>query len=434
MRSKYNDESLLEKLAKKSYNYKVGPFKVESPFEVKAPFKRKDTRAFALASGAGYVASRYNRARINNGKSVGDFGRFMAENPGATMIGANAIAGVGMAGKNIGQEKWKNRNMGKADSINMDPTKMASEGRSEFEKYASHGFLTSKETQDRFLKNHKSSDLALVKLAFALEACGELDKINHLIENGGDKILDDYMKVAYDVCSEGIEKEAGAVRRAVINTAAGFLSGGATNLAGYVPNAVAQSALGTVYNAAGSKANDLANKGIDAGIDKMLDFEDRMAAKKIKTAKASQVNPALNNLSNMPKVASYNSMDAREEVDKLDQAFLVRDAKTKASQLASEYEKVAAEKDALGSLFGSKVANYIKEQQAMQEVDDYMNEGDVSDIGLEDEIKIANDPEAPEDSLESAVSSMTLEEPLDLSDHDRDDDSIWNEDPADLIN
>ena len=424
MNNKYSNESLLEKLAKKSYNYKVGPFKVESPVEIKIPIKQRDTRAFAAASGVGYLASRYNRARINNGKEVGDFGRFMAENPGTTMIGANVAAGLGSAGKNIGQQKWENHKM----------KKTANDGRSEFEKYASHGFLTSQETQDRFLENHKPSDLALVKLAFALEACGELDKIDHLIEDGGSQVLDDYMKVAYDVCSEGIEKQAGKVRSALVNGAAGFLSGGATNLMGYIPNAVTNSALDKVYNAAGTKATDLANKGVDAGIDKMLDFEDRMTAKKMKSAKAAQVNSQLNNLSGMPKAASYNQADAQAEVDKLDQAFLTRDSKAKASQLASEYEKVATEKRALNSLFGSKVATYLKEQQAMQEVDDYMSEGDVSDLGLEDEIKIANDPEIPEDSLESAVGSMTLDEPLDLGAHDVDDGSIWSEDPADLIN
>ena len=429
MSNKYSNESLLEKLAKGPYNYKVGPFKVESPFEVKVPIKRKDTRAFVVASGAGYLASKYNRARINNGKEVGDFGRFIAENPGTTMFGANAVAGLGSAGKNIGQEKWKNHKMKE-----MNPTKLANEERSEFEKYASHGFLTSQETQGRFLESHKPSDLALVKLAFALEACGELDKIDHLIEDGGSQVLDDYMKVAYDVCSEGIEKQAGKVRSALVNGAAGFLSGGATNLMGYIPNAVTNSALDKVYNAAGTKATDLANKGVDAGIDKMLDFEDQMRSKKVKAAKAAQVNSQLNNLSGMPKAASYNQADAQAEVDKLDQAFLTRDSKTKASQLASEYEKVATEKRALNSLFGNKVTTYLKEQQAMQEVDDYMSEGDVSDLGLEDEIKIANDPEIPEDSLESAVGSMALDEPLDLGAHDVDDGSIWSEDPADLIN
>ena len=425
--NKYNNESLLEKLAG-SYNYKVGPFKVESPFEVKIPIKRKDTRAFAVASGAGYLASRYNRARINNGKEVGDFGRFMAENPGATMIGANVAAGLGSAGKNLGQDQWNKHKMKK-----MEPIKTANEQRSEFEKYAAHGFLTSQETQDRFLKNHKPSDLALVKLAFALEACGELDKIEHLLENGGGQALDDYMKVAYDVCSDGIEKQAGKVRSALVNGAAGFLSGGATNLTGYVPNAVATSALDKVYNAAGTKATDLANKGVDAGIDKMLDFEDRMAAKKMKSAKAAQVNSQLNNLSGMPKAASFQGT-AQDEVDKLDHAFLARDAQANASRIASEYEKVAAEKEALNSLFGNKVATYIKEQRAMQELEDHISEGDESDLSLEDEIKIANNPEIPEDSLESAVGNLTLDEPLDLSNYDQDDDSIWNEDPADLIN
>lgn len=424
MSNKYNNESLLEKLAKQSYQYNVGPFKVESPVQIKPPFKRKDTRAFAAASGVGYLASRYNRARINNGKEVGDFGRFMAENPGTTMVGANVATGLAVGAKNVGQSQLEKHKM----------KKMANEQKSEFEKYASHGFLTSQETQDRFLKNHKPSDLALVKLAFALEACGELDKIDHLIENGGNQILDDYMKVAYDVCSEGIEKQAGAVRRALVNSAAGFLSGGATNIAGHIPNAIAESALDKVYNVAGSKATDLANKGVDAGIDKMLDFEDRMTAKKMKSAKAAQVNSQLTNLSGMPKAASYDATDAQSEVDKLDQAFLMRDSKAKASQVASEYEKIATEKEALSSLFGNKVANYIKEQRAIAEVEDYISDGDESDVGLEDEIKIANNPDIPEDSLESAVGSMTLDEPLDLGDHDRDDDSIWNEDPADLIN
>lgn len=426
-----SNQSLLEKLARRSYKYDVGPFKVESPVKIRTPFKRKDTRLVLAATGAGYVASRYNRARINNGKEVGDVGRFMAENPGATMLGANMIAGLGAGSRNVAQHKREERKM-KKEKAAVDP-KLAEEHRSEFEKYASHGFLSSQETQDRFLKNHKPSDLAFVKLAFALEACGELDRIDHLMTDEKNKVLDDYMKVAYDVCSEGIEKQAGAVRRAVVNGMSGFLTGGATNLIGSIPNAIAGSALDKVYNAAGTKATELANKGIDAGIDKMLDFEDRMNSKKVRAAKAAQVNSQLNNLAGMPKAASYNLTDAQAEVDKLDQAFLVRDAKTKASQIATEYEKVASEREALQSLLGSKIATYNKEMEAIQEFDDHLSAQDKSDIGLEEEIKLANDPEPLEDSLESAVSDMELDEPLNLGDHDRDDDSIWNEDPADLI-
>lgn len=432
MGTKYRREPLLEKLARGPYNYKVGPFKVESDFKIKIPIKRKDTRAFAAASGAGYVASRYNRARINNGKEVGDFGRFLAENPGLAMLGANVAAGLGAGGHNAIKDKRiarKERKLNKS----MDETKLANEDRSEFEKYASHGFLTSQETQDRFLKNHKPSDLAFVKLALALEASGELDKIDERLRNGGSEVLDDYMKVAYDVCSEGIEKEANSVRRALVNGAAGFFSGGATNLIGSVPNAVASSALDKVYGAASSKSTELANKGIDAGVDKMLDFEDRMKTKKVRAAKAAQVNSNLNNLSGMPKAASFAEIDVLEEVNKLDQAFGQRDSRAKASKVADEYEKIAFEKEAIESLLGSKVANYLKENEAIQAFDDYLNADEDSDIGLEEEMKIANDPEIPEDSLESAVNSMDLEEPLDTSSLDKDDDSIWNEDPSDLI-
>lgn len=422
MNDNYNRGSLLEKLAKDPYKYKVGPIKIESPVKLRPPIKRKDTRAFVTATALGSVASKYNRAKINNGEEVGSVGRFMAENPMTTMIGANVAAGLGTGSKNAIQDKLKQRTANKiADNV-----KVAETERSEFEKYASHGFLTSKETEQRFLEEHKPSELALVKLAFALEACGELHKIDHLIEKGGDKILDEYMKVAYDVCSDGIEKKAGAVRRALVNGAAGFLSGGATNLTGYIPNTIAASALNSAYNKAGSAATSALDKGMDKGIDKVIDFE--MQMKRNKREKLRQ--------QGLQKVASYQAVDVLSEIEKIDQAFLDRDAQSKASIIAAEYEKIASEKEALNSLLGNKIATYNKEVKAIQDFDDFVAGEDDSDIGLEDEIKLANNSEAPEDSLESAVEGLELDPPLDASlteDSDEENDSIWNEDPSDLI-
>lgn len=418
MDRKYNNESLLEKIARNSYKYNVGPVKIESPIRLKPPIKRKDTRAFIAATAAGSVASRYNRAKINNGQEVGGFGRFMAENPGTTMIGANVVAGLGSGGKNAIKNKLDQR---KTNNANEDIKVANDNQRSEFEKYASHGFLTSTETERRFLENHKSSDLALVKLAFALEASGELHRIDQLIEGGGDKVLDDYMKVAYDVCSEGIEKEAGAVRRALVNGAAGFLSGGATNLMGSIPNTVASSALSKVYDTAGNKASAIANKGIDTGIDKVIDFEMKM-----KKNKADRLG--------MQKAASYQGVDPQAELDKLDQAFSDRDLKKKASAEATKFEKIAAQEAALGSLLGGRVKRYEEEEGAIQAFDAFIADGDDSDIGLEDEIKLANADEHEEDSLKSAVNNMEIDEPLDSEmTSAQDEDSIWDEDPSDLI-
>ena len=397
---------------------------------IKLPLmKRKDLRGFVGATGAGYVLSKYNRARINNGSDVGDVGRFFAENPTATMVGTNLVTGLVMAGKN-------KRNAFRENGMN----KTSNEAPSEFEKYATSGFLTSKETEGRFLENHKTSDLKFVKLAFALEASGELDKLQDKLDSGGNKILDDYLKVAYDVCAEGIEKEANAIRRGIINGLSNFMSGGSVSILGSIPPAIAESAIRKVTNTGNKKAAELANKGIDVGIDKMLDFEDRMTAKKKNIAKAQSVNSSLNNLSSspdysggIPKVASYSMSDAVAAVEKIDEAFMVRDLKSKASERATEYEKITFHKEALDSLIGDKIASMVRADKAIADFDKRL-EDDNSNVGLEDELKIANSEE--EDTLEEAIYNVRPDESLDLGpddDGEKVDDSIWNEDPADMI-
>lgn len=408
---------------KARYRYQAGGVAIETPVKIKLPFKRKDVRSFVWATGGGHLLSKYNQARINNGSDVGNVGRFFAENPKTTMVLSNMVTGLGVAGKNAYQNHKQ------------PPVKTAQTERSEFEKLASTGFLTSQETEERFLADHKPSDLKFVKLAFALEASGELDRIDDYLENGGRKILDDYLKVAYTVCHEGIEKEANAIRRGAIKTLSTFMSGGGANFLGSIPSTIAESAVQKSADVGIAKMNELANKGLDAGIDKAIDFENRMTAKKMKAAKAAQVNANFNNLSGMPKAASFSRKDAEREVSKIEAAFMDRDLQTKASIQASEFEKKAEEQQALDSLMGGKIASYTKLRRSIQAFDDSLADDDQSDIGLADEMKTASSEDPMEDTMEYAVTNLETNQPLDpMSNGEEDDENIWNEDPSDFVN